>query len=102
DNNRLLEPVNKIIDTTMGRILFNRVLPEKIQFVNDVLDKGGVKDLIAHAYEICGEDETTKVADEVKDIGFQYAMKSGSTLAVADISMPIAKKEILAKAQSYV
>ena len=102
DNNRLLEPVNKIIDTTMGRILFNRVLPEKIQFVNDVLDKGGVKDLIAHAYEICGEDETTKVADEVKDIGFQYAMKSGSTLAVADISMPIAKKEILAKAQSDV
>ncbi len=102
DNNRLLTPVNKIIDTTMGRILFNRVLPEKIRFVNDVLDKGGVKDLIAHAYEVCGEDETTKVADEVKDIGFQYAMKSGSTLAVADISMPIAKGEILAKAQSDV
>ncbi len=102
DNNRLLAPVNKIIDTTMGRILFNRVLPEKIRFVNDVLDKGGVKDLIAHAYEVCGEDETTKVADEVKDIGFQYAMKSGSTLAVADISMPIAKGEILAKAQSDV
>jgi len=102
DNNRLLAPVNKIIDTTMGRILFNKILPEKIRFVNEVLDKGGVKDLIAHAYEICGEDETTKVADEVKDIGFQYAMKSGSTLAVADISMPIAKGEILAKAQADV
>lgn len=102
NNNRLLQPEKRIIDTTMGRILFNRILPEKIRFINTVLDKGGVKDLIAHAYEVCGEDETTRVADEVKDIGFHFAMKSGSTLAVADISMPIAKKEILAKAQADV
>jgi DNA-directed RNA polymerase subunit beta' len=100
--NRLLEPEQRLIDTTMGRILFNRILPDDIKFVNKVLDKGGVKDLIAQAYEICGEDETTRVADEVKDIGFRYAMKSGSTLAVADISMPVAKKEILSNAQADV
>jgi len=99
---RMTAPVNKIIDTTMGRILFNRILPPEIQYINDVLDKGAVKDLIAHAYEVCGEDVTTTVADDVKDIGFQYAMMSGSTLAVSDIAMPIAKGEILSKAQSDV
>lgn len=100
--NRMLKPEHKTIETTLGRILFNRILPPEIQFENNVLDKGAVKDLIAHAYEICGEDVTTAVADDVKDIGFQYAMRSGSTLAVADISMPIAKGEILSKAQSDV
>ncbi len=102
NGNRMLKPERKIIETTLGRILFNRILPPEIQFENNVLDKGAVKDLIAHAYEICGEDVTTAVADDVKDIGFQYAMRSGSTLAVADISMPIAKGEILSKAQSDV
>ncbi len=102
DGNRLLSPVKKIIDTTVGRILFNRILPEQIRFVNDVLDKGGVKDLIAYTYEICGEDITTGVADEIKDIGFHYAMRSGSTLAVSDISMPAEKAEILANSQAEV
>ncbi len=102
NGNRMENPERKMIDTTMGRILFNRILPPEIQYVNNVLDKGAVKDLIAHAYEVCGEDVTTTVADDVKDIGFQYAMRSGSTLAVADISMPIAKGEILSKAQSDV
>jgi DNA-directed RNA polymerase subunit beta' len=91
-----------ILDTTIGRILFNRILPENIRFVNEVLDKGGVKDLIAEVYEICGEKVTTDVADSIKDIGFEYAMKSGITLAVADISMPIEKAEILAKSQQEV
>lgn len=102
EGNRLYKPVKRILDTTLGRILFNRILPEQIQFVNDVLDKGGVKDLIAHTYEICGEEITTNVADEIKDIGFQYAMRSGSTLAVADISMPIEKGAILGQAQADV
>ncbi len=102
DGNRLPASEKRLIETTMGRIIFNRILPADIQFMNLVLDKGGVKDLIAHAYEICGEDVTTGLADRVKDIGFEYAMRSGSTLAVADISMPPQKAAILAQAQSGV
>jgi DNA-directed RNA polymerase subunit beta' len=77
-------------------------LPEKVRFVNDVLDKGGVKDLIAEVYEICGQEETTDVADRIKDIGFEYAMRSGSTIAVADITIPEQKAEILERAQQDV
>ena len=68
--------------------IFNRVLPEQVQFINRKLDKGGVKDLIAEVYELCGQEVTTDVADSIKNIGFEYAMKSGTTLAVADISIP--------------
>ncbi|HVP20363.1 MAG TPA: DNA-directed RNA polymerase subunit beta', partial [Anaerolineaceae bacterium] len=101
-HNRLAEPVEKIVSTSVGRVIFNRILPAENQFVNRVLDKGGVKDLIAAVYEICGQEVTTELADRIKDIGFEYAMKSGSTIAVADITIPTEKVEILAKAQTEV
>ena len=95
---RLAEPETRMIETTVGRVIFNRILPPDVVFVNQVLEKGGVKDLIAEVYEICGQEVTTDVADKVKDIGFQYAMRSGITLAVADITIPSAKEEIIASA----
>jgi DNA-directed RNA polymerase subunit beta' len=95
---RMNEPQTRLIETTVGRVLFNRVLPPEVQFVNEVLEKGGVKDLIADVYEICGQEVTTTVADSVKQIGFQYAMRSGITLAVSDIAVPAAKEEIIAGA----
>lgn len=98
NGDRLPEAVTRVIETTVGRVLFNRVLPEEVQFVNEKLDKGGVKDLIAEVYELCGQDVTTQVADRVKSIGFEYAMKSGTTLAVADISIPAERKPIIDEA----
>jgi DNA-directed RNA polymerase subunit beta' len=95
---RLPEPVTRVIDTTVGRVLFNRILPDEVQFVNEKLDKGGVKDLIAEVYELCGQEKTTDVADKIKAIGFEYAMKSGTTLAVADISIPPERKGIIDEA----
>jgi DNA-directed RNA polymerase subunit beta' len=98
DNTRLKEPEKRMIETTVGRVLFNRVLPEKVQFVNEKLEKGGVKDLIAEVYELCGQEVTTHVADDIKHIGFEYAMKSGTTLSVADITIPPEKQDIIANA----
>ncbi|NUQ83647.1 MAG: DNA-directed RNA polymerase subunit beta' [Anaerolineales bacterium] len=100
--NRLPEPETRIIDTTVGRVLFNRVLPEEVQFFNEKLDKGGVKDLIADVYELCGQEKTTDVADRIKAIGFEYAMKSGTTLAVADISIPPERRNIIEEALKQV
>jgi DNA-directed RNA polymerase subunit beta' len=95
---RLKEKQTRMIETTVGRVLFNRVLPEQVQFVNKKLDKGGVKDLIAEVYELCGQEVTTNVADAVKSIGFEYAMRSGTTLAVADITIPPERKPIIEEA----
>ncbi|MCS7010660.1 MAG: DNA-directed RNA polymerase subunit beta', partial [Anaerolineales bacterium] len=96
--NRLPEPQTRIIDTTVGRVIFNRILPEKVQFINRTLEKGGVKDLIAEVYEIYGQDVTTEVADSIKQIGFEYAMRSGITIAVSDITIPSEKQEIINQA----
>jgi len=99
---RIAKPVRKLIETTVGRVLFNRILPAKVQFRNIKLDKGGVKDLIGDVLEICGQEETTEVADLMKDIGFEYAMRSGSTIAVSDITIPEAKTQIIADSQKAV
>ncbi|PKN89591.1 MAG: DNA-directed RNA polymerase subunit beta', partial [Chloroflexi bacterium HGW-Chloroflexi-7] len=102
DHVRLAKPETRMIKTTVGRVLFNRILPSEVQFDNRVLEKTGIKNLIADVYDICGETVTTEVADNIKDIGFQYAMKSGITIAVADISVPEEKVAILAASQSEV
>lgn len=102
NDRRMASPKIEMLNTTVGRVLFNRILPPEVQFINTVLEKTGVKDLIADVYDLCGEKTTTDVADAIKDIGFEYAMKSGTTIAVADISIPEDKKDILAKAQGEV
>lgn len=97
-NSRLLKPQERLIDTTVGRVIFNRILPPEIQFVNWILDKGELKDLIAELYEVCGEENTPEIADAIKDIGFAYATRSGYSLAVSDITVPPEKQEIIAQA----
>ncbi|MFC2064339.1 DNA-directed RNA polymerase subunit beta' [Chloroflexota bacterium] len=98
DHNRMPEPVTKLIETTVGRVIFNRILPPEVQFSNQLLEKGGVKDLVAEVYELTGQQVTTEAADAIKTLGFEYAMRSGTTLSVADITIPPAKSEIVEKA----
>ena len=98
NGNRLPDAEKRLISTTVGRALFNDVLPEDLRFVNQTLEKGGIRDLIADSYDIVGQDKTTILADNIKDIGFRYASQSGSTLAVADITVPPEKPEIIQQA----
>jgi DNA-directed RNA polymerase subunit beta' len=92
---RMSEPEERLIDTTVGRVVFNRILPPEIRFVNLTLEKGGLKDLVSDLYETCGGETTTDTVDAIKDIGFQYATKSGYSLSVSDITIPDAKSEII-------
>jgi DNA-directed RNA polymerase subunit beta' len=95
EGNRLDEPETRVVDTTVGRVLFNRVLPQGLQFVNHVLDKGAIQDLVGDIYQLLREDGTPAVVDAIKDIGFEYAMRSGTTIAVSDISVPPLKYDII-------
>jgi DNA-directed RNA polymerase subunit beta' len=101
-NNRLASPEKRLINTTVGRVLFNSILPPEIQFVNETLDKGGIKDLIANLYDVVGAEDITQIADDIKDIGFEYATRSGTTIAIGDISIPEEKTEIINKALAEV
>lgn len=98
NGSRLSAPEERWLETTVGRVLFNNILPDNIRFLNHSLDKGGVKDLVAEIYEVCGEEATTKAADDIKDIGFEYATRSGFSIAVSDVSVPSAKEAIVTEA----
>jgi DNA-directed RNA polymerase subunit beta' len=95
NGDRLPEAEERLLKTTVGRVIFNRILPPEIQFINWKLDKGELKDLIAELYEVGGEDQTPEVADRIKEIGFEYATRSGYSIAVSDIAVPPEKQEII-------
>ena len=88
--------------TTVGRALFNDILPEEIRFVNEVQDKGSLKALIGQAYHTIGQERTAELADGIKDVGFKYATRSGTSIAVSDLIVPEAKAGILSTAGDQV
>ena len=89
-------------ETTLGRILFNEILPDSIPFRNIVMDRGAIRDLTADLYLNLTNDETSQALDAVKDIGFRYATVSGTTIAINDIQVPEAKHDILNNATQKV
>jgi DNA-directed RNA polymerase subunit beta' len=90
------------IETTVGRALFNQILPEELRYVNEVLDKGALKDLVGRCYDLLGMEDTAEMVDQVKAIGFKYATRSGTTISVSDITVPTAKRDILERVTQQV
>jgi DNA-directed RNA polymerase subunit beta' len=95
EGNRLDEADTRVVETSVGRVLLNQVLPEELQFVNRILDKGAIQDLVGDVYQLLREEGTPAVVDAIKDLGFEYAMRSGTTIAIADISVPPSKYDII-------
>lgn len=85
----------KIVDTTVGRAIFNAALPEELRFRNEEMDKGKLRQLVAECYHRLGPEATAVMVDEIKDLGFKYATRSGLTIAVSDITIPEVKERIL-------
>jgi DNA-directed RNA polymerase subunit beta' len=93
---------NQLIETTVGRILFNEALPEEIPFVNEILDSKALKAVVQDCYRLLGMDRTAEVVDQIKNIGFRYATKSGVTMSVSEIKVPEEKTQILLDAEKRV
>ena len=92
------------VKTTVGRIIFNEVVPEsaEIAYLNIMMDKRQLKDLVGEIHHKIGNDDTAKFLDGIKDLGFKYATKSGATIAITDIEVPKVKVEILAHADDQI
>jgi DNA-directed RNA polymerase subunit beta' len=88
--------------TTVGRALFNRLLPDDMRFVQETLGKKGLQNLVARVYQQFGPQETTDVVDAIKNLGFHYATVSGTTIAVSDLTVPGEREHILDDASSTV
>ncbi len=85
----------KFIVTTVGRVIFNEIIPEEIVFKNYIFDKGKINQLSAEVFQKCNNSTTIKFLDDMKQTGFHYASKSSVTFSMSDIVVPEEKKKIL-------
>jgi DNA-directed RNA polymerase subunit beta' len=90
------------IRTTVGRILFNEVLPPQLGFQNRVIDKSNIKQIAIECSRVLSDEETGEVLDNIKQLGFHYASRSGITIAVNDIEVPPSKPKMLEEAEARV
>ena len=90
------------VETTLGRMIFNEILPDRIGFQNVLMDRAALKDLTANLYFTLSNEETATVLDSIKDLGFHYATTSGITIAINDIQVSPKKLDILEAADVLV
>jgi DNA-directed RNA polymerase subunit beta' len=91
-----------IIETTVGRVIFNDILNEKMPFYNVSLTVGQLNEIIADCYQQLGRSETIDLLDRMKDIGFKQATRSGLSFATDDLKTPPSKTQIIAEAEKKV
>ena len=94
--------VFKIIETTVGRVLFNQVVPEKAGFINQVLTKKSLRDIIGDILKLTTVPETAEFLDKIKSMGFSFAFEGGLSFSLGDIMIPPEKHEMIAKANGEV
>jgi len=92
----------RMVVTSPGRAIFNRAMPEEMQFANKTFEKGSINAFIDRIYRRLGPEPTISAVDAIKDLGFKYATLSGVTIAVSDLIVPESREGILADARAAV
>jgi DNA-directed RNA polymerase subunit beta' len=95
-------PTLMMIDTTCGRVLFNEVVPREVGFINDVLTKKALRDIIGHVLKVCGTAKTAKFLDDIKELGYGMAFRGGLSFNLDHIIIPKEKEILVAKAETEV
>jgi DNA-directed RNA polymerase subunit beta' len=90
------------VETTPGRLIFNEKLPAKLGFRNEVVDRKVLSALVADCYRHYGTATTAQVLDSIKELGFSFATRAGTTIAISDIEVPHQKEGILHEAEERV
>ncbi|MBI3988001.1 MAG: DNA-directed RNA polymerase subunit beta', partial [candidate division NC10 bacterium] len=88
----------EILETSVGRVLFNEVLPPELRFVNLEMNKREITRLIAQCHYVLGNTETVKLLDNMKDLGFRYATWAGISIGIDDMHIPTAKDRLIEEA----
>ncbi len=94
--------VTKIIETTTGRVLFNEKVPEKAGYINEVLTKKSLRDIIGGILKVTSVPETAEFLDEIKTLGYNFAFQGGLSFSLGDIIIPEEKHSMIAKANTEV
>ncbi len=92
----------KVIDTTVGRVLFNEVVPEEVGFINELLKKKNLRDIISEVIRISGVAAAADFLDDIKNLGFHYAFRGGLSFNLSYVKVPDQKEEMVNKAMEEV
>jgi len=90
------------LKTSVGRIIFNEVLPPELGFYNKIIDKSILKQIVTECCRLLSDEETAAVLDSFKQLGFHYATKSGISIAMNDIEVPQSKPKMLEEAEERI
>jgi DNA-directed RNA polymerase subunit beta' len=94
--------VTKIIDTTVGRVLFNQVVPKEAGYINEVLNKKSLREIIGNVLKVTSVPVVAEFLDNIKDMGFKFAFKGGLSFSLGDIIIPDAKPKLIERANKEV
>jgi DNA-directed RNA polymerase subunit beta' len=92
----------KVIETTVGRVIFSEIWPDEMGFPNKVVGKAQLGDLIWKCYKICGHDKTVATLDKLKELGFREATRAGVSIGIDDMIIPKEKNQEIATAQKQI
>ncbi|MEZ4793376.1 MAG: DNA-directed RNA polymerase subunit beta' [Gelidibacter sp.] len=92
----------KIIETTVGRVLFNEKVPEAAGYINQVLTKKSLRDIIGDILKVTSVPETAEFLDEIKDLGYKFAFQGGLSFSLGDIIIPAEKQGMIDNANKEV
>ena len=98
----VIEGPHDWIETTVGRIIFNEMLPDTLGFHNYVMREDEVDAVVHRCYSELGNNGTAAILDEMKRLGFEYATRSGTTIAIKDALPPPEKQELIEKGRAQV
>jgi DNA-directed RNA polymerase subunit beta' len=93
---------NKIINTTVGRVILNQSIPSEMPFVNGLLKKKGLQQLVQSCYLRFGLEKTVEMLDSLKHLGFTYATRSGLSIGIDDLIIPERKASLVSSAEAEV
>jgi len=96
------KPVTKIIETTVGRVLLNQVVPEKYGFINQLLTKKALRDIIGSILKKTGTAATAQFLDDIKNLGFTMAFQGGLSFNLDDVIIPEIKETLINDAMTEV
>lgn len=102
DLNEEGEPEIKMLETTTGRVIFNQMVPREVGFINDVLTKKALRDIIGKVLRVSGTARTAQFLDEIKTVGYDMAFRGGLSFNLDDIIIPKEKEELVDKAHASV
>ena len=96
------EDVTEMIETTTGRILFNELVPREAGYINELLTKKALRDILTKIIKIAGVPNTAKFLDDIKDLGYQMSFKGGLSFILSDVVVPKEKDILIEKARKEV